>query len=751
MIPAPSQPAADRSPIAIGATLFFLVALVAAVILGPQLAIWTAAPAMLALALSLLLLVVTRPGSAAGALPWPVSLAAALALGWLGFRAATSPVAEFAVADGVLIAGCLGSFLVTRRLLAVRGALELLFAGLGLLVLANAVPLFLQARDPSYAALLPRGTISFPSGFFSYYGDAAAFLLGYSLLAGGLAWDDGRSKGFRVFMALTALAAAAEVLFTRSRGGIAGLGAGAAILLFVAPWLTAKKGSSRIAAFVLAVPVLVIGGILLVGGGLDNAQKARGIEGGSAASLLDNSARFLWSGIALSCIAGHPLQGGGSRSYSWESLQFWDAREAGYSPAKPEFVHNELLQLTTDYGLAGLLLVLVFLGTAIVCGIVGRWNGSAARARTPVFLGGLAALAGLLVHACLHFVFHLLPAALLLGVALAFLLDTARRDSPAPCRRRRMAAALPLLATALAAGFFSIRSIPAFLELAPLKYRMGGPPPGIAEAIDRLSNAARHWPTSQLHLERGLLLQSAAATSQVPESTLLFESAAAALGQSLELNPYHPEASVNRANTISMLARDDEAEQEFHRAIRLQGGMELGFMARFSASLHHSRKAERLRVAGRMEEALASLLLARDFYDASLYEPESNQHGAPGRTFRIALSQQLGTWLQALGRFEDAADEYGRASRMPHTWVLHFLAAGNLTAWGDKLWLDRQPEQALEKFTEARARLVKCSGHVPPGFTATDLQELTRKLESKIAFLEGAGIRLEEDGGSGGR
>ena len=117
----------------------------------------------------------------------------------------------------------------------------------------------------------------------------------------------------------------------------------------------------------------------------------------------------------------------------------------------------------------------------------------------------------------------------------------------------------------------------------------------------------------------------------------------------------------------------------------------------------------------------------------------------------MSLSQQLGTWLQASGRFEDATAEYDRATRIPYTWPLHFLAAANQTARGDHLWLERKPEQALRNFTEARARLARAEGRPPQGFTATDLQELTRKLESKIAFLEGAGIRLEEDGGSGGR
>ena len=54
---------------------------------------------------------------------------------------------------------------------------------------------------------------------------------------------------------------------------------------------------------------------------------------------------------------------------------------------------------------------------------------------------------------------------------------------------------------------------------------------------------------------------------------------------------------------------------------------------------------------------------------ATLPSPERNQFGNPALVYPMAMSQQLGTWLQALGHFEDAADEYNRATRMHHTWV----------------------------------------------------------------------------------
>ena len=43
---------------------------------------------------------------------------------------------------------------------------------------------------------------------------------------------------------------------------------------------------------------------------------------------------------------------------------------------------------------------------------------------------------------------------------------------------------------------------------------------------------------------------------------------------------------------LSQLHRDKEAEDAYHRAISLQGGMESAFRARFSLTKHLMRKAQ---------------------------------------------------------------------------------------------------------------------------------------------------------------
>jgi O-antigen ligase/tetratricopeptide (TPR) repeat protein len=719
----------DRPLSAKAAALGLMAALMAAVMLAPQLAVWTSGPAWACLALA---------GIAAlrlvGPLPAGVLWTGLPLVGWLGFRAATSPVKELAVADGLLLAAAVAVFAVTRGLLPRRGVVEWLFAGLGLLVVANVALMIQQAGDPTRVMILPRGTETFPSGFFGYYGDCAAFLLAVALLAGGLAWDGRRAKGFRIAMVLVALVAAAGVVLSRSRGGILGLGAGAALLLVLAPWLTLPPGSRWRGVMALALPLATVAGLLVLGSAFSEAQELRGVDAKPGA-LGDNNARLFWWQLAAAGISQHPWTGGGSRSFSWESFAHWDGSWEKFSTAKPEFAHNEFLQLAHDYGLTGLLLAVAFFIAVAVAGITGRWSGPAGKAGTAVMLGGIAAMVGLLAHGALHFVFHIPPAALLLGMALAFALETAR-----PARRGGIPAAV---ATAAAVAVLALAAWPAlrvFRELAPVVYRFGGPRPDGPEALARLDRATRAWPLPSLLLQHGKLCQVAAATAEPADRRLLLEQAEASFRAASASHPHDPEASVNLANVLSALERDDEAAAEFDRAIRLQGGLEWGFRARYSAAAHHFRLAERHRAAGDTAAALADLLRARDRFDSTV-GASAGDYGVEGRQFRIALALHLGPRLESLARHEEAAAEYERALRIPGSQAIPYPAARNLLAWGDAIWLERRPEEALAKFQQAwnLANLARTNGF--DGYPRSELDELMRRITAKIDFLRGAGIR----------
>jgi tetratricopeptide (TPR) repeat protein len=461
------------------------------------------------------------------------------------------------------------------------------------------------------------------------------------------------------------------------------------------------------------------------------------------AGLLDNTARLFWLQLAASSIALHPWLGGGSRSFSWENLQFWDGDWSKFSDAEPEFVHNEWLQIASDYGIVGLLLLVTFLGAVLVTAVLGRWNGAESKAGTPVMLAGVAALAGLLVHACFHFVFHIPPLALLLGLVLAMVLETRRQGSGGATGKTAAVAVLLPAGCALVLGGAGVMAFQAFRELAPLRYRFGQGLPPAVEAVDRIERASHVWPGHSLPLQRGHLLKELAVAAPGAQRGMLLESAAVSMREASRLHPFDPDASVNLANVLSTLERDEEAEREFERAIRLQGGAERSFQASFWASRHFWSKSERLRAAGKADEALGYLFKARDLFDREASDTLW-EYGSEARAYRMALSQHLGTWLEGLRRHEEAAAEYDRAVQRPWGQGMHFLAARNLTAWGESLWQKRRPEEALAKFIAARERTNQAAGMPPPGHTVTEIVELAHLLDAKIAFLKGAGIVPEE-------
>jgi tetratricopeptide (TPR) repeat protein len=282
----------------------------------------------------------------------------------------------------------------------------------------------------------------------------------------------------------------------------------------------------------------------------------------------------------------------------------------------------------------------------------------------------------------------------------------------------------------------------AFRELSPLRYRFGQGIPSAAEAVDRIHRASQSWPGHSLPMQRANLLKGIAAAAPGGQRAILLESSIHSYQEALHRHPFDPDASVNLANVLSTLERDEDAEREFERAIQLQGGAERSFQARYWASYHFWRKAERQRAAGDAEGALASLFKARELFDRDA-SPTLWEYGSEARVYRLALSRHLGGWLEGLGRHEEAAEEYDRGVQFPGGLGIHFLAARNLTAWGESLWQKRRPGEALGKFTEARERTNQAAGMPPAGHTVTEIVELAHLLDAKIAFLKDAGILPE--------
>ena len=131
-------------------SIFLVLALVLAVTLGPQTRPWSWGPAMLALGASILFAIpclLKREKSRNDLLfvAYCVVVAA-----WFAFRTWTSPVADLAKSDLLLLTAAIGFFISTRVVMSDPKAEKVFLWGLALLLLANLVVMGIQGMYSGY-------------------------------------------------------------------------------------------------------------------------------------------------------------------------------------------------------------------------------------------------------------------------------------------------------------------------------------------------------------------------------------------------------------------------------------------------------------------------------------------------------------------------------------------------------------------------------------------------------------------------
>lgn len=726
---------------AVISSTFLVIALVLAVVIGPQTRPWTWGPAMMALGIAVLAAV---PGFwKRGKSPADCGLLAlgTLTAGWFAWRAWFSPVAELGLADLLLAGGAVGAFISIRAIAGHALAERILSWGIALLLLANLVVIGYQILDPTYSPVFrSRAAVTMISGFFAHYNEAANYLIVSSLLVGAAACFGRHAPLTRMFMALIAVAGLAGVWFTRSRGGIFGAAVGCGVLAAIVLMLGKRRGAGWFAPALIAIPVigLAIGAFLLMG--WEQAQELRQ-AGAGIDRLLDNNCRLYFLGIALSCIGLHPLAGGGSRSFSWECFRFVDAKAQGdIIVNKPEMVHNELVQAATDYGLVGAGLLVGLLGALALAAILRVLFEEAPTerdSRDAWRLGALAGLAGMLVQSCFSFVFHLMPGILLLGICLGQMSRSADRLPGPRTFGTRMLLSLAAIACAvllLPAGW---RGIQVTRILWPAYFSKQAAPSAESQ-IDALSEAIDVWPQAVFHQERAAMFQTLADANAGPAFREPAERAIHDYQAASRLHPFDPALAVNRANLLSQLLRDDEAERWYARALQLQGGMEPGFRGHFSLATHYLRKGLRLYRPEDPQPARAALELAAEQIELAV----RMMHWviADLRDPRVTIHESLGSAREAAGDREGALGSYNFTAKLEGGTRAHYQAGLLLGKMAVDAWAKRQPAEALAYFIDARNRTGRAGNVLPQGVTLTQRAEYLAYLDRTIAFLKGAKI-----------
>lgn len=727
---------------AVAASGFLVLSLWLAVVIGPQMRVWPWGPALLALAAALgcaLVAAIRAKRSVVG--PGTLALGVLVA-GWFAWRASTSPVAELAHADLLLLAAAVGCFVVVRSIAHDRLAEAVFLWGLAGLLTANLVMIFFQIQDPGVTQFRWRPTIGV-SGFYGHYNEGANFLIGASFLLLGGALFGRQGKAVKSIWVLIAVVGIAAVWFTRSRGAVFGVIVGfvafAAFLLVIG----SKRKARWFVPAMIAFPIILLASGFALYLGWEKVQRIRTGGKFGVVEMMDNTSRLRNYSLAYDAVMLEPVIGGGSRSYSWTSLHVWNPAEHGLARVLPEQTHNEVLQAATDYGLVGAGGVLSLLGWFSLRGLWRCKFDEDNPQDQPVVgdalrLGGMAALAGMLVQSSFSFVFHLMPGAMLLGLALGRLAAPSAQ-SPSVARFGRLATAALAAAIALALVWPGLAGTRALVALMSVYYKIGAEPDE-DDRLARFTRAIDAWPRSGLHVSRAKIHhQHAVEGASVLDADRLQLALADYLAAS-QLNAKFPAHFVNAANLMSLAGDTEEAETLYAEAVRLQGNMEPAFLAHFHLAEHHRRKGVRLHQAGDHAASVAAMEAALDHFnqvvEKSAWLAGGTRELRTSIYLSLALAQEAAGDSAAALKTCDAAVELKMHEFRYHAAMLQYRRAM-------AQWHQRQPEKAVPLFRNARHRLLGSRNHLPRGVSREAVEENIKSIEETLKLLRAAGFGSE--------
>jgi len=268
----------------------------------------------------------------------------------------------------------------------------------------------------------------------------------------------------RILLIYAAIAMAAGLAVTFSRGGW--LAAAAGILLLLGILL--GHSNHRLKAVILLVVLLAGGGYLTshyLSKTVGYMRRVSAPDGDAGVSMIDASAGSrlaLWQSAARMWV-DHPWFGVGPAHFDYRFREY----RPEYIQGRPDRVHNDYINLLADWGATGA--VMVFTGMGIfVFWLRKTWPhvrreendfGSGQSNRFAFFLGALCGLVALAVHSAMDFNLHI-PANALAGVTLLALLASNARYATERFWFRPPVTLKLVLATALGAGamYFSVQA-----------------------------------------------------------------------------------------------------------------------------------------------------------------------------------------------------------------------------------------------------------------------------------------------------
>ncbi|MGC8742977.1 MAG: O-antigen ligase family protein [Verrucomicrobiia bacterium] len=367
----------------------------------------------------------------------------------------------------------------------------------------------------------------------------------------------------RILLGYAVLMMVAGLVATASRAGWFAAGVG---LFFVVVVLLHKR------RFWLPVTVVLI---LLVFSGLylysRNYTAKRRVQENRLLVPDENRRILYWQG-AIKIWKESPLFGAGGAHYDYRYRQ---VREPiNVAQGRPGWAHNDYLNTLADYGLAGLAIIFVIIGTTIYTAI-GSWNSVKRRIEAgksskkgAIVLGLSGGLIGIAIHSFFDFNMHI-PANAIIAVTFVALLTAYWRYTTEECwiMLTRTGRAVALVCIVLVAAIITLSGARRYKEETFLK--LANESLSEKETIQNLINAYKVEPNnSETSYNIGELLRLRSWEGNDDYKELAIQ-AMSWFRKAMDANPLDPYPFLRYGMCLDWIGRRAEAGVYFKRAIEL--------------------------------------------------------------------------------------------------------------------------------------------------------------------------------------
>lgn len=528
--------------------------------------------------------------------PW-LTIFSLLGAGYLVGRALMGGPEGLAVHDVALVLSAIGIYLsVTSTGRGVRGFWIILLA---ILVALNVGLAISQSvlESPFYFWQPGGSDESHAIGLFAHYNAFASFLNGTVFFFLSYTFF-GRNVAARWACALLSLGLIVTLVMSQSRGGWLSFVVGGSLWMVLLILFLKQRRSKLLGIISIAVVLLGVGGIVSSVWVVQRITEKR-VEkyeentGRKVEAKVSDGGRVAFQQMGFEIFLDSPVVGGGARAFSYRALEKWDPDTLELWMGDPEFAHNEFIQLLSDYGLVGFVLVLALLFIHGILGVINLVSEDDRDSGLSIWqLGAAGGLVAMLCQSYFSFIFHFPACVILCAFQLAILASQSKekpKNRPV-FRFTELVIGIGGLGVAAALAFLGINFFKGYLlsKEAVQKLMAAESVEDVFTGLETLEKAGdRSWDPKSFEIvaRRAMLEANTALQGNDPAVAEKFNlRAKAAFERSLELNPNFSAALAGLPRVEDALGNHAAAEEGHQKAMKLIWAREIKLRPYFHAA-----------------------------------------------------------------------------------------------------------------------------------------------------------------------